>query len=123
MFKSTISSFIYAIEGIITVVKTERNMKIHLFMTSLVLSAAFMLNVTVEHLTTLLLCIGWVLMAEMFNTSLEVFCDSLSTEQNPKIKKVKDVAAGAVLISATFAAIIGVLLFYPYIQSYLTLIR
>ncbi len=123
MIKSRLSSFTYAFSGIKMAIRTEANMKIHLFVTTLVLFAAVLFDVTRMHWMILLLCIGWVLMAEMINSSIEALCDFTTKEQHPKIKLIKDMAAGAVLISAIVASIVGLLIFLPYIQSYLKLMR
>ena len=116
MIKSRLFSIAYAVNGIKTAVKSETNMKIHLMAMLIVFSAALFFNVSEVHWMILLMCIGWVLMAEMFNTSIEVLCDYHTGERHPKIKRVKDVAAGAVLVSALVSFIIGLLIFYPYIQ-------
>lgn len=119
MIKSRLSSFAYAFSGIKMAIRTEANMKIHLFVTTLVLLAAVLFDVTIMHWMILLLCIGWVLVTEMINSSIEALCDFTTKERHPKIKLIKDMAAGAVLISAIVASIVGLLIFLPYIQSYL----
>ena len=119
MIKSRLFSFVYAFQGIAIVIKTEANMMIHVSMALAVIASALFFNVTTTEWMILLMCIGWVLMAELINTSIEALCDYVTMDEHPKIKLVKDVAAGAVLISAIIASTVGLLIFFPYILLYL----
>lgn len=116
MIKSRFSSFVHAFQGIAVAIQTEANMKIHVSMALAVIAAGLFFDVSTVEWMILLMCIGWVLMAELINTSIEALCDFVTMEEQPKIKLVKDVVAGAVLVSALVALIIGLLIFYPYIQ-------
>lgn len=110
-----IKSFYHAFQGIKTAVLTQRNMWIHLFITLVVIVAGFVLNISAHHWMMLVLSIALVLFAEMVNTSFEFLCDALHPETHPLIKQAKDVAAGAVLVMAFGAALIGLIVFLPSI--------
>ncbi len=118
MIKSRISSVVHACHGIAAAMKTEANMKIHASVALLVTLAALFFDVSTVEWMILLICIGWVFIVEMINTSIEALCDVVTMEEDPKIKLVKDVSAGAVLVSAIMASIIGLLIFLPYIKRY-----
>jgi len=112
MRKHTIS-FINAIKGIWTAIITQANIRIHFVIGSLVLFAGVYLRISLDHFIDLFIAISLVMTAEMINTSMEFMCDAITIERNDNIKWAKDVAAGAVLISAIFAAIIGLIIFIP----------
>lgn len=112
MLKHTIS-FKNAFVGIWTAVTTQTNLRIHFFIASLVIVFAVYLHVSLDHVLDLLIAISMVMLAEMVNTSIEFLCDAVTLEHNENIKRAKDVSAGAVLISAIFAAIIGLMIFIP----------
>ena len=108
---SIIESFNYAIEGIIHVLRTQRNMRIHFAIAIGVLVAALAFDVTRLELIALLLAIAFVLIAEMVNTAIEATVDVASTSFDPMAKLAKDIGAGAVLIAAVNAIAIGYLVF------------
>lgn len=101
-------SFGDAARGILFAVKTERNMRIHLTAAVYVLFFARFLGVSRGEFAALLLAIALVITAEGFNTAIEMLCDYEQKSYNPFIGRTKDIAAGAVLISAVFAAFVGV---------------
>jgi diacylglycerol kinase len=80
---------------------------------SLVLFAAAYLRLSISDILVLVLAISIVMVAEMVNTSLEFMSDAITLEHNEDIKRAKDVSAGAVLVSAIFAALIGLMIFVP----------
>jgi diacylglycerol kinase (ATP) len=106
-----LDSFNYAFEGIIHVLRTQRNMRIHFAVAFIVLVAAIALNVTKLELIALLISITFVLIAEMLNTGLEAAIDIATTSFDPMAKLAKDIAAGAVLIASVNAVIVGYLVF------------
>ena len=108
---SIFESVNYAIEGIIHVLRTQRNMRIHFGVAVGVLVAALVLNVSRLELIALLLSIAFVLIAEMFNTAIEAAVDVASTSFDPMAKLAKDIGAGAVLIAALNAIAVGYLVF------------
>ncbi|HET9507173.1 MAG TPA: diacylglycerol kinase [Gaiellaceae bacterium] len=108
---SILESFNYAFEGIIHVLRTQRNMRIHFAVAALVLVAALASGVDRLELIALLLAIAFVLIAEMVNTAIEGAIDVATTSFDPMAKLAKDIAAGAVLIASAVAVAIGYLVF------------
>lgn len=108
---SLLDSFNYAFEGIIHVLRTQRNMRIHFAVAAVVLVVAFASGVTKTELIALLLSISFVLIAEMLNSALESAIELATTAFDPHAKLAKDVAAGAVLIATVNAVAVGYLVF------------
>ena len=104
-------SFNFAFEGIIHVLRTQRNMRIHFAIAFAVLVFALIVDVTKLELIALLISITFVLIAEMLNSAVEAAIDIATTEFDPMAKLAKDVAAGAVLIASTNAVVVGYLVF------------
>lgn len=108
---SLLESFNYAFEGIIHVLRTQRNMRLHFLIATAVLIAALAFDVSRVELIVLLLSIAFVLIAEMVNSAIEAAVDVASTSFDPLAKLAKDIAAGAVLIAAINAVAVGYLVF------------
>lgn len=108
-------SFGYAFQGIWTVIRGERNMKIHCFATVCVIIAGILLHISKMEWFICLILFGLVMSLEMINTSIESVVDLVTKERKPLAKKAKDTAAGAVLVCAIAAAIIGLIIFIPKI--------
>jgi diacylglycerol kinase (ATP) len=108
---SIFESFNYALEGVIHVLRTHRNLRIHFVIAAAVLAAAVVVGVTRFELIALLLAIAFVLIAEMINTAIEHTIDVATTSFDPMAKLAKDIAAGAVLIASVNAVAIGYLVF------------
>jgi diacylglycerol kinase (ATP) len=108
---NVVESFNYAFEGIIHVLRTQRNMRIHFAVAALVLVAALVSGVDKLELIALLLAIAFVLIAEMLNTAVEAAIDVATTSFDPMAKLAKDIAAGAVLIATGVAVAVGYLVF------------
>jgi diacylglycerol kinase (ATP) len=104
-------SFNYAFEGIIHVLRTQRNLRIHFAVAVVVIVFALIVNVTKLELIALLISITFVLIAEMLNTAVEAAIDIATTSFDPMAKLAKDVAAGAVLIASVNAVAVGYLVF------------
>src|SRR5437764_4206898 len=102
-------SFNYAAEGIIHVLRTQRNMRIHFAAAFILLVAALIVNVTKLELIALCISITFVLIAEMLNTGIEAALDIATTSFDPMAKIAKDIAAGAVLIATVNAIGVGYL--------------
>lgn len=109
--RKTLRSFTYAFKGIFLVVRYENNTRIHLLATVAVIGVGFFVHLSVVEWAIILTQIGLVWMAETMNTALEKLVDLISPEFNPKAGAIKDIAAGAVLITSTVAAIVGLLVF------------
>jgi diacylglycerol kinase (ATP) len=114
---SILESFNFAFEGVIHVLRTQRNMRIHFAIAAAVLVAALALGVDKGELIALLLAISFVLIAEMINTALEAGIDVATTSFDPLAKLAKDIAAGAVLIATVNAVAIGYLVFSDQIVN------
>jgi diacylglycerol kinase (ATP) len=108
---SLVESFNYAIEGVVHVLRTQRNMRIHFAIAIAVLATAAAVGVSKMELIALLLAIAFVLIAEMINSAIEGAIDVATTSFDPMAKLAKDIAAGAVLIAAVNAVAIGYLVF------------
>ena len=106
----------HAIRGFFLIVKEEPNFRIELCVAMLVIALSYWLQITGPERLVIILCIGGVLSAEAFNSSLERLADHITPELHPDIAKVKDVAAAAVLIMAMISVVIGVLIFGPRIM-------
>jgi diacylglycerol kinase (ATP) len=106
-----LDSFNYAFEGIIHVLRTQRNLRIHFVVAVAVLVTALIVNVSKVELIALLLSITFVLIAEMLNSAIGGAIDATTTSFDPNAKLAKDVAAGAVLIASVNAVAVGYLVF------------
>lgn len=109
----TITSFKNAFRGLYVLFKEERNARIHLIATIIVIFAGIYFNINRIEWCFIVIAIGLVLIFEAINTVIENTIDFISLEQNPKIRKIKDVAAGAVLMAAFVAIAIACLVFGP----------
>ncbi|MEG6566189.1 diacylglycerol kinase [Thermoanaerobacterium saccharolyticum] len=125
--KKLIDSFNYAIEGIIYAFKTEKNMKIHFVAAMFVLVLSLFYNFSKLEMIAIIVTISLVLIAEMINTAIETIVDLITDEYHALAKIAKDVAAGAVLISALNAVFVAYLLFFhrlnPWVNILLTKIK
>lgn len=106
----------HALDGIITMLREERNMRYHVLAAVLVILLGALLRVNAGDWLWLLLVIFLVFAAEFLNTVTEAVTDLLVSHQyNIEVKKAKDVAAGGVLIAACFAVLVGLIIFLPRI--------
>lgn len=105
-------TFRYAAEGVMYALRTQVNMRIHVVVALLVIVAGLTLHIS--RLDWLFVCvaIAIVIVAELFNTAVEAAVDLISPDIHPLVKAAKDTAAGAVLLAAVFAVIIGIFVFY-----------
>lgn len=115
-----IKSFQYAFEGIIAGLKTERNMMIHYSALGLVVVFGITLKLSATEWCVCLILCALVISMEMVNTAVEAVVDLVTRDQKRRAKIAKDTAAGAVLIAAIFAAIIGGIIFLPKILALFT---
>jgi diacylglycerol kinase (ATP) len=106
-----VNSLNYAFEGVIYVVRTQRNMRIHFAAALIVLILGVVLGATRFEMLALMLAVAMVLVAEMLNTALEKAIDVATSSFDPVARAAKDVAAGAVLVASVAAAFIGYLVF------------
>jgi diacylglycerol kinase (ATP) len=108
---SVVESFNFAIEGVIHVLRTQRNMRLHFAAAVAVIVVAVAVGVSKIELSVLLISIAFVLVAEMINTAIEGAIDAATTSFDPMAKLAKDIAAGAVLIASVNAVAVGYLVF------------
>ncbi|MDI6730973.1 MAG: diacylglycerol kinase family protein [Candidatus Margulisbacteria bacterium] len=113
MPRKLIKSFEYAGAGTRHAIKTQRNLWIHFLAGLLVLFLAWWVKVNIVEFAILLLAIFGVIVVEMVNTAIEELVNILSPEHRVEAGLAKNVAAGAVLLSAVGAVIIGCLVFIP----------
>lgn len=109
--KALIRSFACAARGAGLVLLKERNFRIHLLATAVVLILAWLGQVEAWAFIALMLCCALVLCAECMNTAIELLCDRLAPEKHPAIRDVKDIAAGGVLICAAFSIVVACVVF------------
>lgn len=109
--KKLLDSFNYAIEGIIYSVRTQRNMKIHMTVALLVLIMCFFYDLSRGEILAIIITISMVITAELFNTAIESAIDATTNYYHPLVKIAKNVAAGAVLITAVNAVAVGYIVF------------
>lgn len=114
--KKQLRSFGYAWKGIACCVGKEQNLGFHLIATLLVIVAGCYFHITRTEWMLVILCIGLVIAAELFNTAVETLVDLVSPQRHPMAGRVKDIAAGAVLVCAIAAAVVGLLIFVPYLK-------
>lgn len=107
----------FALKGVARAIKEERNIKIQLLIAAAVLILGLVLKISLIEWIAVILCIGFVLVAELLNTAIENLVDGVSPEKVPWAGTVKDIAAGAVLVASFISVIIAILIFIPHIIS------
>ena len=112
------ASFGYAFEGILTGIRKERNMRIHTAAMILVVFFGTVLGLSATEWCICLVLFGLVMALELVNTAVEAVVDLVTEERKPLAKIAKDTAAGAVLIAAIMAAVIGCIIFLPKILEF-----
>jgi len=108
-------SFYYAGKGLASFFRSERNARLHLLAAILVTIASIYFKISSSEAMLVIISIGLVWMAEMFNSCIEKLIDLISLEKLPLLGNIKDISAGAVLISSISALIIGLIIFIPKI--------
>ncbi|PKK38763.1 Diacylglycerol kinase [Clostridiaceae bacterium JG1575] len=112
MKRTLLDSFNDAINGLVSSIQSQRNMQIHVVAAILVIVASLIFRLTKVEILILLVCIGSVLAAELFNTALEEAMDAKVNHFHPFIRKAKNAAAAAVFITALQAVVVGILIFW-----------
>jgi diacylglycerol kinase (ATP) len=113
--RRTLYSFRHAVRGFAWALSSQANLRVHFAAAAVVLIGAVLLHFSAIEFVGLMLCFAVVIAAELFNTALEVLIDYAWPEHHPMIGRAKDVAAAAVMVSATGAAVVGILLFAHHI--------
>jgi len=111
-----LKSFTYAFKGIVKFFKEEHNARIHLFMICIVVPLGFYFNLNAGDWSLIIIAITLVVVTELINTSIETLCDFVEPNFNKAIGDIKDYAAGATLIAAIAATILGCIVFLPKIS-------
>ena len=109
-------SFVYALQGLWSGIRDQRNLKVQLVLGVVVVGAGFYLSITVMDWCIILICMSLVIGLELVNTALENLVDLVTLERNPLAGKIKDIAAGAVLIVSVISLIIGLIVFRKYLM-------
>lgn len=109
----------YAWAGLITTLKYERNVRIHLFAAIIVLIFSLLLKINRFEWLFIILAISLVLISELINSVIERLIDYLKPERNIHAKEIKDISAGVVLLATFTAVIIGIIIFLPKIVELL----
>lgn len=114
-FRKRLNSFKYAFRGILFLIREQPNARIHLLAATLVIFAGFYFDISQNEWLAVIISIGIVFGAEAFNSAVEETINFISPEYHSKAGKIKDLAAGAVLIVSVSALIVGIIVFLPYI--------
>jgi diacylglycerol kinase len=123
MMKQLFTSIGHAVDGIVDLVKRENNAKIHVISTLLVILVGLRLEFLAIEWLWISLAVAGVWVAELINSALEKLVDLVSPEEHPLAKKVKDYAAGAVLVMALWAVFVFCLISLPHIWMWLAFSR
>ena len=116
-FKKQMRSFKFAWKGIMTCAGHEQNITFHLLTALVVVMAGIFFGITRAVGLAVIICIGIVITAELFNSAIERLVDMVSPQWQSIAGEVKDIAAGAVLVTAIAAAIVGLIVFVPYLLN------
>ncbi len=108
-----LKSFIFALNGLKILILEEHNARIHLVAALCVIIAGIVLRIANVEWIAIIFAIGFVFALETINSAIENLADFISPEKNDQIKKIKDLSAAAVLISAITAIFIGLIVFIP----------
>lgn len=107
-------SFGFAFAGIGKAIKSELNLKIHVVAACSVITLGFVFNISKTEWLAVILCIGLVIAAELMNTAVEKLLNFIHPGQHPEVGTIKDICAGAVLITATCSLAVALIIFVPY---------
>lgn len=112
-------SFKYAFVGLVAALKEEPNLKFHFLAALIAILVSYLLNISVTDWIIVIFLIGFVISVELTNTAIEAVVNAFTDQEHPGAKLAKDISAGAVLIAALTSAVIGIIVFFPYINSFL----
>lgn len=118
--KKRIDSFKYAFRGIAEGFKGQWNIKIHFLFALAAIALSYYLELRTSRFCIILLCCGAVISIELINTAIEKLCDLVEPNKNEKVRVIKDISAGAVLIVSIVSLIIGLIIFVPKIMQLVT---
>jgi len=115
--KLPLSSFNWAIKGIIDSIREEAHLRFHFIAALIVVIASFVFNLSKDEWFAVVFAVIIVIFAEMVNSLVERLCDIITSIYDIRIQKIKDIAAGMVLITVIGAAVIGYIVFYPHLNE------
>ena len=115
--KKRFRAFAYAFSGFYEAFKSETHLQIHIVIAFCVVATGTYFSLTTAEWFAIGMCITLVVSFELINSAIEKLCDVYSEEENTKIKYVKDVSAAAVLMVAIFSAVVGLIVFVPYVTK------
>lgn len=118
--KKRMQSFKHAFNGLRILVREEHNSRIHIAVIFSVLLVGLILQLEKLEWCVILILFALVVGAELFNSSIENLCDFITLERNESIKKIKDLAAAGVFVTALAAFVIGAIIFFPKITNLLS---
>ncbi len=119
--KKTFKAIKFALSGLKYSFTHEKNIRIETFSAIVVIVVGFLLKISSLHWLIIILNISFVIITELINTAIEELSDVISPKIDPSVKIIKDVAAGAVIISVIAAAVCGLIVFAPYILKLINL--
>lgn len=108
-----IKSFQYALQGFLSAIRSEANLRFHIAAAFIAIAAGLWLQIETVEWCIIVLCIGAVVGIELINTSIEQLCNHVTAEEHPSIKKIKDISAAAVLLVSLASAVAGAMIFLP----------
>lgn len=112
-------SFKYAFQGIVSALKEEPNLKFHFLAALLVVILGGLLNISSTDWVIVIILIGLVISLELTNSAIEAVVDEFTNDHHPGAKLAKDISAGAVLVAALTSAILGIIIFLPYLKQWI----
>lgn len=112
-----ILTFKYALEGIISALKEEPNLKFHFAAGLIVIIISSILKISREDWIIIIFLIGFVISVELTNTAIEALVDEFTNKEHPGAKLAKDISAGAVLVAAITSLVVGIIVYLPYIRQ------
>ncbi len=115
--KRLIKSFQFAIQGFLSALSSQANLRIHLIVTMVVIATGFAFHISAIEWCILILCMGLVIGLELINTAIEKLVDLISPEWKEQAGQIKDIAASAVLWSAIISILVGLIIFGSYFKS------
>lgn len=118
-FKRLFKSFQYAFRGLIKVFREEQNLRVQVSFGILVLFSAWFFELERLEWIVLILVIGLVFLAEIFNSAVERVTDVLKPRINDYVKEIKDIMAAAVMLASIMAILAGLIIFIPHIRDFL----
>jgi len=118
ILRKLLDSFNYAVAGVIYSLRTQRSMRIHFAAASLVLGLGIYLRISSRELLIIFFAITLVIMAELFNTAIEAAVDLCVQEFHPLARIAKNVAAGAVLMTALNSVVVAYIIIYPRLEGF-----